>query len=119
METANRMLIESWSEIDPDNSGLTAGQLLGLLHDFRDKYGKIREAILELCGGSPEKLPTVRSVGNKLRHLKGRIMAGVCIDSQPDRTGTQVWRVSSVSRVSNGETDADSAGSAGSAHSQD
>lgn len=114
--SALRMLIESWPEIDSDGTGLTTGQLLRKLSEHPNFFTRVREAILELCGGSPEKLPTVRSVGNKLRHLKGRIVGLLCLDSHPDRTGAQVWRV--VKSAASG-ADAESAGSADSAHSPD
>ncbi len=78
---ALRQLVECWHEVDPDGEGVTTGGLLELLARSRDGYQGTREAILELCGGSPDKLPTVRIVGNKLRHIRGRIVGGKMIDS--------------------------------------
>ncbi len=91
--SALRLLIESWHEVDPSDEGLTTGELLALLGRSRDMYLSVREAILELCGGTAEKLPSVRTVGNKLRHVRHRIVCGKMLDSRQDRTGAQKWRV--------------------------
>ncbi len=90
---ALRQLIECWHEVDPHGEGITTSGLMDLLSRCRDGYHGVREALLEMCGGSPDKLPGVKAVGNKLRHIRGRIVGGKAMDSRENRKHQQVWRV--------------------------
>jgi hypothetical protein len=90
---ALRQLLECWHEVDPHDEGVTTGGLLDLLARCRDGFLGVREALLELCGGGPDKLPTVRTVGNKFRHVRGRIIGGKALDAHTNRKNQQVWRV--------------------------
>ena len=87
---AMRALLHAWPEIDPGIDGLTAARLLERLRDSPGKYDELRGAVLELCPGTSGELPGVRSLGNKFRHLKGRVVAGRALDSR-DEHGTAVW----------------------------
>jgi hypothetical protein len=89
---ALRALIQEWPEVDPDGRGLTAFKLMERLEKEPDRHELIRSALLELCPGGSGKLPGPRSVGNKLRHLRGRVVGGKAIDSR-DHHGTAVWSV--------------------------
>jgi len=102
--SAIRQLLECWNEIDSSGEGMTTGRLLEILNRHKESYLSVREAILELCGGTPDKLPTVRTVGNKFRHIRGRVIGGKMLDSHPNRKKVAVWVVRSSG----------SAGSAGS-----
>lgn len=90
---ALRQLIECWHEVDPQDQGVTTAGLLDLLSRNRDGYHGVREALLEMCGGTADKLPGVRAVGNKLRHIRGRIIGGRSIDARMNRKNQQAWRV--------------------------
>lgn len=89
---ALRALIAGWPEIDPDGAGMTAAKLLDRLEKSPDEYDLFRSAVLDLCPAPAGKLPGTRSLGNKLRHLRGRVVGGRSIDSR-DQHGTAVWYV--------------------------
>lgn len=94
---ALRALIEGWREIDPDGEGVTASQALKYLDASPDRFTTLREALTELCESKGGKPPSSRSLGNKLRHLQGRVVAGKAIDGKPDRKGFMRWTVTAVS----------------------
>ena len=92
---ALRALIAGWPEIDPDGAGLTAAKLLERLEKSPDEYDLFRSAVLDLCPAPAGKLPGTRSLGNKLRHVRGRVVGGRSIDSR-DQHGTAVWSVTDM-----------------------
>lgn len=54
----------------------------------------LRTAIETLIGLPPGRLPTARQLGNRFRGLRGRIVDGLCIDTDPVRTGGGMkWRL--------------------------
>lgn len=92
---AIRALIQGWGELDPDGTGFTAAKLLERLEKAPEDYDLLRSAILDLCPAPAGKLPSPRSLGNKLRHARGRVVGGKAIDSR-DQHGTSVWFVANV-----------------------
>jgi hypothetical protein len=117
-ETAGlRALIEGWPEIDPSGDGLTAAKLISCLEREPDKYELVRSAFLELCPSGSGKLPSPRSIGNKLRHLRGRVVGSRALDKR-DVHGTAVWFVAKV-EASDGFRFEDAGGSGGSSCSVD
>ncbi|MCC7476332.1 MAG: hypothetical protein IT425_13135 [Pirellulales bacterium] len=92
---ALRSVIECWPEIDPEATGLTASKLIERLEKSLDDIELFRGAILDLCPARGGKFPSPRSLGNKLRHLRGRVVSGKAIDSR-DQHGTAVWYVANV-----------------------
>lgn len=75
-------LLHNWHEIDPQNEGIKTAQILKKLAD--DQTGRLdafREAITELCPTKGNDLPSVRSLSNKLRHFKGRVINGMALDA--------------------------------------
>lgn len=90
-----RALIQGWPEIDPAGAGLTAAKLIERLDKNGDECETFRHAILELCPAPAGKLPGTRSLGNKLRHLRGRVVGGKSLDRR-DSHGTAVWYVTDV-----------------------
>lgn len=109
---ALRQLLECWQEVDPWGEGVTTGDLLSKLSRERDNYPGVREAILELCGGTHDKLPGVRAVGNKLRHVRGRVIGGRMLDAVLNRNKVNAWKV--MSGTDSLPTAAGSEGSTGS-----
>lgn len=95
---ALRAVIQGWPEIDPDGNGFTAAKLLERLEKAPNEFDLLRSAILDLCPAPAGKLPSSRSLGNKLRHARGRVVGGKAIDSR-DQHGTQVWFVADVMRT--------------------
>lgn len=92
---ALRAVIQGWSEIDADETGLTAAKLLERLEKSPEEYELLRSAILDLSPAPAGKLPGARSLGNKLRRVRGRVVGGKAIDSR-DQHGTSVWFVADV-----------------------
>jgi hypothetical protein len=93
--SALRAIIEGWPEIDPDGAGLTAAKVIDRLEKTPDGYDLLRSAVLELCPAQGGKLPGARSLGNKLRHLRGRNVGGKAIDCR-DSHGTALWFVQQI-----------------------
>ena len=111
--TALRAVIAGWPEIDPEGMGLTAAKLIERLDKSPENYDILRSAVLELCPVPAGKLPSPRSLGNKLRHLRGRVVGGKSIDNR-DQHGTAVWFVSNVMQTdANCVTDQESIGGSG------
>lgn len=109
-------LISGLTEADPSGSGMTAAEITKLLTEHPADYAGLREAIMELVSGRDGKLPSPRSLGNKLRRLRRRVVAGAMIDYRPTKMGA-IWRVvsaesggsgasggSSIAPARNGET---------------
>ena len=92
--TALRALLGGWDELDPDRFGLTTVEILGRLTKQPEQYERVRDAVLELCppkAGHP--LPSTGSLGNKLRHLRGRVIGGRCLDYREGRGRKRAWHV--------------------------
>jgi hypothetical protein len=94
-----RALIQGWPEMDQEEVGLTAANLLKSLEREPDQYELLRSAVLELCPTGSGKLPSPRSLGNKLRHLRGRVVGGQALDKREPH-GTAVWFVTAVGSCS-------------------
>lgn len=92
---ALRALILGWPEVDPEGTGLTASKLIERLEKNPDSFDDVRGTVLELCPAPAGKLPGARSLGNKLRHLRGRVVGGKTIDRR-DSHGTASWFVQDV-----------------------
>src|SRR5262249_20913314 len=77
---------------DPDGRGLTAAQMVRRLEEAPSEFELLRSALLELCPAGHGKLPSPRSVGNKLRHLRSRVVGGKALDKR-EQHGTAFWLV--------------------------
>ncbi len=93
---ALRDLIGGWEELDEDCTGLTASQAIEKLDRFHDRYDRLRAAVMELCNTPGGKLPGPRQLGNKLKHVRGRVCRGKAITQRTGRGGYTVWRVVTV-----------------------
>lgn len=88
---ALRELLDAWPEIDPDNYGLTTAELLDLLHSEPGKYPNVQSAIVELCPPTSGPLPGVRQLGNRLAHVRRRIIGGIALDYRQRRGRQRAW----------------------------
>lgn len=101
-----RTIINNWPAFDPTGEGLTAAEILQKIgeenivpgtfdtmagRDFTHKA--IREAILEWCPGHAGKLPSARSLGMKLKHIRRRVINGHAIDSRRNSEGVMIWKL--------------------------
>ena len=110
---ALRLLISGWGKIDPEGYGLRVADVLDAITDYQKHsttmppgYDEVRGAIIELCPTTRDGLPSTRSVGAKLKHLRRRVVGGRCLDMKPHHSG-HFWVVVSPERT-------ESAGSEGS-----
>ncbi|WLD10874.1 hypothetical protein [Planctellipticum variicoloris] len=114
--TALAELLEGWSAVDPENSGLTAAEILRSIERYPLAGEMISLALQELCSTPSGKLPSARQVGNKLKSIRGRVVNGRKLEGFINRTKTQVWRV--VDATSGRLPTAGSAGSEGMVYPQ-
>ncbi len=105
-----RELIEGWDVLDPDCYGLTTSQILKRLtppdpkQTDPDPLEKVRGAILDLCPPKEgHSLPSAGSLGKKLGHLRGRVVAGRCLNHREGRGRRLTWRTESVKSGDDGD----------------
>jgi hypothetical protein len=94
-------LIAGWEELDPMRGGLTVREALNRLEGDSSKYSRLRNVLDELAPAKGGALPSPRSVANKLKHLRGRIIGGLALDkaAADDRDGFARWKVRSVQAI--------------------
>ena len=90
-----QIIINQWPNIDPNGEGLTTSEWLKSLEERRPEYEPIREAVCELCGAAGDKLPSTRSLSNRLKRFRGRVVNGKALDSA-DEHGKARWVVRPV-----------------------
>lgn len=95
---AFRQLIAGWELLDPEGYGLTTSSVLKAIQhaddmDIEPEYRMVRDALQELLPTSKAGgLPSARSIGMKLHHLRKRVINGRYFDLRPDRDGNY-WLV--------------------------
>lgn len=97
--------IEAWPDVDSEGVGLTAAKIIQRLDERPNDYEAFRGAVSELCPVSGGKLPSPRSLGNKLGHLRGRVVGGKCVDHR-DSHGTKKWFLATITEGDSQEQDA-------------
>lgn len=98
-----KALLGSWHEIDPTNSGIKTSEILKKLEDEESRdCENFRDAITELCPTKGSNLPSPRSLGNKLRHFKGRIVDGKSLDSDT-KQNFSFWFVREIDQKSDSQ----------------
>ncbi len=112
---ALRTLVEQWHTIDTEGEGLLTAEILRRLDSSEFKCEELRSAVMELCGSSKGKPPSAGSLGNKLRHLRGRVIGGKALDCDPTRSGAMKWCVVAIDKRPAPRPETDSADSAESA----
>lgn len=95
-------LIGAWRKLDAENEGALIPDLISQLYPadrtktpVDDVSASMRSALEQLVGCAPGKVPSVRSVANKLKHFRRRVVGGYYLDideSAPRRDGA-VWCV--------------------------
>lgn len=85
-----------WEEIDPERKGITTAEALRILKEHPDDYQMLRDALSEFISTPAGELPSPKAVGNKLRHIRGRVVGGKALDSMPGRSGVTRWFVHSA-----------------------
>lgn len=85
-------LIAAWEEMDGLRTGLTVQTVLTALDASPGKHERMRSAIAELVPTPPRTLPSARSLGMRIQHLRGRVVGGKCIDRANGKSPV-LWRV--------------------------
>jgi len=87
-------LLSALHEADPHGQGMTTAQIIAAMD--RPACPSLRDAVHELCDTTPGKSPSTRSLGNKLAHLRGRVVGGRALETRPGPAGFATWRVVST-----------------------
>jgi hypothetical protein len=66
-------LLRGWKEVDPNGVGMSASEAIERMDMELNDKALLRRAVCELCQIPYGKLPSARTLGNKLRKYKGRI----------------------------------------------
>ena len=88
-------LVEGLLDADPSGYGLQAAEIVEKVEKEAETHKRLRNALLELCADKNGKL-TVRGVGIKLSHLRGRIINGRRIDCATQRSNRKGWFVATA-----------------------
>ncbi len=89
---ALRMLLEGLLEMDPDSRGVSVATMVKRLGEYPDEYEPLRAAIWEAVPSRDGRFPTPRSIGQKLHHLRHRVIGGRFLDSKDAKMGI-LWLV--------------------------
>lgn len=96
-------LLDAWQEFDPHNSGIAVADTLThlfprMLPPTDLPSVAMRSAIEAFVACPPGKAPTARQLGNKLRHIRRRVVGRryLDVDSSQHRNTGAVWRVYSA-----------------------
>jgi hypothetical protein len=90
---ARTALIEGWLDLPQGRTGLTVATALKYVKEDSMLYETLRGVFMEWS--KTDELPSARSIGMKLKALKGRVINGAVFRSREER-GTQIWRVEIV-----------------------
>ena len=93
---ALRQLLNSWGELDPGGHGMTVGDALRELADRPDLYDGLRAALWELAPPRDGRTFNARSIGNKMAHLRRRVVGGKYLDRRDTNRGG-MWLVRGTS----------------------
>jgi hypothetical protein len=100
-------LYDAVGQLDTGGGGVTAEDLLNAARNAGGDpvLRALNQALRVLCptpvlratpDGEPDYLPTPRSLGNKLSHLKGRVVAGRMLERVETERRLSRWRVVAV-----------------------
>jgi hypothetical protein len=87
-------LIAGWKQLDVFGDGLTVRDALRRVEGAPHELSVLKDALENLCGG---KTPTIRVVGNRLKHFRDRVLGGEFLSMRTNRMGFAVWAVRSTS----------------------
>ena len=87
-----KALVTGWAELPDGKVGLTTAKVVKILNnsDHPEKYATIRGALMEWSRDG--ELPGPRSIGMRLKQIKGRVIEGLVLKSMVSN-GTQSWAV--------------------------
>lgn len=81
---------------NPSGSGIAVSEIIEQVHNPTCRESPLcvalREALMMVCPTRGKDFPSARSIGMKLHHLQGKIVAGQCL-TRGERDHTAVWAV--------------------------
>ena len=83
-----RAVVAGWRELPEGKTGISAKRALHVIEQANDRHEALREALLEWS--NDDRLPSARTLGNRLKSMKGRVFGG--------------WRLVEASRARQGLT---------------
>ena len=86
-------LFRTWSDEFSDQ-WVTSNQLLEPIQDWDPNQYNLQDSISDFLGRS---LRNARSLGKKLKSIKGRVVAGMKLEDREGDKNGKLWRVRSVS----------------------
>ena len=91
---ALRELFVGLYEIDPSGSGMSVAEILRELDkpENSEKFDTLRDALSELCPSKDDGKLNPRSIGQKFRRLRGRVIGGYFLENK-NAHNTMVWSV--------------------------
>jgi hypothetical protein len=87
---ARTALIRGWSELPGGFDGLTAAQAIALIQEAK---GEALRDVLLVDGGNRN---SPIALGKRLKAIKDRVVDGMALRANTNRSGCQVWRVEKV-----------------------
>jgi hypothetical protein len=86
-------LLEGWSELPGQGSGLSVGEALRFLGDTsnEDKFSALRTALMDLS--KTDRLPCPSTIGLKMRMYRDRVVNGMVLKGEMGHGSVQRWRV--------------------------
>jgi hypothetical protein len=94
--TALMDLLTGIRHLDPDGRGITVSEILSRCEfDADPKVKALKEALCTLCpkGVGKNGLPNAQSLGQKLHHLRARVVGGLCLERLGEDNRGAFWRV--------------------------
>ena len=104
-----QQLIEAWQNYDPNGSGIVFSEMVRRFRsaewdELPDDHPAraMQSAIESFVGILPGKELSARIVGNRMKAIRRRVIAGKFVDSDPKERarGGAVWRLHSVKTAS-------------------
>lgn len=99
-KVALRQLLTAWSAHDGASSGVTAAELVRMLYPpggpgpDDERTMALRDALESVVAVPAGRQPTPRKIGNRLRAMKRRVINGMMLDTDAQKSSKgQVWRV--------------------------
>lgn len=105
---AARQIMEYWPDIDPNNEGVTASQIITRLNENPGSCGHFYAALQELCACRGDELPSPRAIGNRFRSIRRRIIGSKCLNYRKGSARIRYWYIASASTAGDSSVSSDS-----------
>ncbi len=87
-----RAVLDGLAEAAPNGTGLTTAGILKMT----ETVASLKDAVDELCDAGPGKPATTRTLGNRLKRMRGKVCRGRTLKMGQNSTGFAVWSIVSA-----------------------